>query len=364
MDSKANSIRRSAAPVFVLGSPRSGTTLLYNMLLSAGGFAVYLAESNAFNLLAPHFGDLGRREARQELLRVWLGSKLFRASGLDAGQIESEVLERCRNIGDFLRIVMAEIARAQGMQRWAENSPEGILHLPLIKRLIPDALVIHIIRDGRDVAMSLSNVRYLRPFPWQDRISLTGAGIYWEWIVQQGRSYGRYLAPDYMEVHFEGLVGAPRETLKTIGSFIDHELDYDRIREVGYGSVSKPNTSFGSEPRENFNPVGRWKKGFSPEQLLRFERALGRTLTELGYATATNGTERGMNMEMRATRLMYRTYFEGKLRLKGNPLIRKLRPLTAAHIDATVLAEDHPPELPPQLQMKTVVSPQSPGSSR
>jgi sulfotransferase family protein len=358
LDSKANSSRRSAAPVFVLGSPRSGTTLLYNMLLSSGGFAVYLAESNAFNLLAQHFGDLGRREARQKLLQVWLGSKLFRASGLNAGQIENEVMERCRNIGDFLRIVMGEIARAQGMQRWAENSPEGILHLPLIKRLIPDALVIHIIRDGRDVAMSLSNVRYLRPFPWQDRVTLTGAGIYWEWIVQQGRSYGRPLGPDYMEVHFEDLVAAPRETLKAIGMFIDQELDHDRIREVAYGSVSKPNTSFGSEPRESFNPVGRWKNGFFPEQLLRFERIVGKTLTELGYATATDATQRGMNMEMRLTRWMYRTYFEGKLGLKGHPLVRRLRPLTAAHIDAMAHAEDHPPEL------KKTVSSQSPGSSR
>jgi hypothetical protein len=358
LGTKANSIRRSAAPVFVLGSPRSGTTLLYNMLLSAGGFAVYLAESNAFNLLAPHFGDLGRRAVRQKLLQVWLGSKLFRATGLDAGQIENEVLERCRNIGDFLRIVMEGMTRAQGMQRWAENSPEGILRLPLIKRLIPDALVLHIIRDGRDVAMSLNHVRYLRPFPWQDRISLTGAGIYWEWVVQQGRSHGRQLGPDYMEVHFEELVTAPRETLKAIGSFIDQELDYDRIREVGYGTVSKPNTSFGSEPRESFNPVGRWKKGFSPGQLLRFESMVGKTLTELGYPAATDGPQRDMDMEMRATRLIYRTYFEGKLWLKGNPLVCRLRPLTAAHIDATVLGEDHPPEL------RTAVSSRSPESSR
>jgi len=265
-------------------------------------------------------------------------------------------------MGDFLRIVMGGIARAQGMQRWAENSPEGILHLPLIKRLIPDALVIHIIRDGRDVAMSLSNVKYLHPFPWQERINLTGAGIYWEWMVEHGRRYGRQLGPDYMEVHFEDLIAAPRETLKTIGGFIDHELDHDRIQEVGYGSVSKPNTSFRGESRENFNPVGRWKKGFSPEQLLRFESILGKTLTELGYATATDGAQRGMDMEMRATRSMYRTYFESKLQLKRNPLVRRLRPLTAAHIDATVLGEDHPPELAPP--MKAAVSRQSPETFR
>ena len=50
---------RSRAPVLVVGSPRSGTTLLYDMLLSAGNFAVYLIESNVFSVLRQRFGDLG-----------------------------------------------------------------------------------------------------------------------------------------------------------------------------------------------------------------------------------------------------------------------------------------------------------------
>src|SRR5271168_5264451 len=140
--------QRRMAPVFVLGSPRSGTTLLYDMLLSAGGFAVYLAESNVFNVLGLRFGDFSDRATRQKLVRVWLNTKLFRASGLNPQEIEKQLLDRCHNTGDFLRIVMDEMAREQGMQRWAENSPEAILHLPLIKKLIPNALVIQIIRDG------------------------------------------------------------------------------------------------------------------------------------------------------------------------------------------------------------------------
>lgn len=355
MSAMPNTVRRRLAPVFVLGSPRSGTTLLYDMLLSAGGFAVYLAESNVFNLLAPNFGALEKRENRERLLDVWLGSKLFRASGLAAPQVEKPVLEECHNAGDFLRIVMDGIARAQGVERWAENSPEGILYLPLIKRLIPEALVVHIIRDGRDVAMSLNRVRYLRPLPWQDRISLIGAGIYWEWIVQRGRSYGRELGPDYTEVHFEELLSVPRESLRRVGSFIAHDLDYDRILRVGFGSVRKPNTSF-SEAPESFNPVGRWKKGFTSRQLLRFESIVGRTLTDLGYTLSAPSS--GMDMEMKATRCLYRAYFETKLRLKSQPLTRRLHPLTSARIDAMVLAEDHPAEL------AMSVSPQSSDGGR
>jgi hypothetical protein len=313
------------------------------MLLSAGGFAVYLAESNVFNVLAPHFGDLSKLENRQKLLKVWVGSKLFRASGLDAREIENQVLENCGTAGDFLRIVMDSMARAQGMQRWAENSPEGILHLPLIKKQIPEALVIHIIRDGRDVAMSLNRTRYVHPLPWQERIDLTGCGIYWEWILEQGRRHGCGLDSDYMEVHFEELVSEPRNLLKKIGAFVDHQLDYDRILEVGYGSVSKPNTSFRKESQEQFNPVGRWRTGFTPDQLLRFESVVGKTLTNCGYALATNAS--GMNLEMRATRWFYRTYFESKLWLKSQPLTRRLHPLTAERLDAFVLAQDHPPEL-------------------
>jgi hypothetical protein len=352
-----NSQSRNTAPVIVLGSARSGTTLFYNMLLSAGGFAVYLAESNVFNLLAPRFGNLEGRANRERLLRVWLGSQLFRASGLDARKIEREILEQCHNAGDFLRIVMEAITRQQGMQRWAENSVEGNLHLPEIKRLIPNALIIHMIRDGRDVAMSLHRSTWVQ-VPWQKYISLEGAGIYWEWVVQRACRYGRQLGNDYLEVHFEDLISAPRETLETVGAFLDHELDYDRIRQIGYGSVSKPNTSFRSELRDKFNPIGRWKKGFSPSQLLRFESMVGPTLLEHGYALANDAQPPAMNWEMKTTRQVYRTLFESKLRLKNSSLVCRLRPLTATHIDAITQAEDHPPDV------RTVDSPQSLGNSR
>src|SRR5713226_65909 len=73
--------RDTKAPVFVLGCPRSGTTVLYHMLLSAGGFAVYRAESNVFNLLVPRFGDLRSEKNRRRLLDYWLRSKLFHVSG-------------------------------------------------------------------------------------------------------------------------------------------------------------------------------------------------------------------------------------------------------------------------------------------
>jgi hypothetical protein len=306
---------RSRAPVFVLGCGRSGTTLLYHMLLSSGNFAIYRTESNVINLLEPRFGDLSMGWNRRRLLKAWYQSRLYTLSGLEKESLEARLDAECRNGGDFLRIIMEEMARQQGVQRWAECTPEHLLYLERIKETIPNALIIHIIRDARDVALSMNQHFWIRPFRWHRSERLLVNGLYWEWIVQRGRHYGREISADYTEVHFEELVKDPRETLARLGKFIDHDLDYERIQKVGIGSVSQPNTSF--ERDANFNPVGRWKEKFPPEQLGRFEALIGATLEELGYPLVSKGSEVTDAAELKRMRKVYRAYFDSKLWLKS-----------------------------------------------
>jgi hypothetical protein len=308
---------RSRAPVFVLGCGRSGTTLLYHMLLSAGGFAVYRAESNAINLLEPRFGNLSLKRNRERLMDAWLASKLFERSELDAVAIREKVMAECRNGGDFLRIVMEEIARNQHVERWAECTPEHLLHLPRIKQTIPEALIIHIIRDGRDVALSNAKVGYVRRAWWDRSPEVLACGLYWEWIVRKGRADGSKLGADYTEVRFEDLISHPRQVLARLGAFIEQELDYDRIRTVGIGSVSEPNTSFQEDSESEFNPIGRWEKSFSPELLATFEGLVGRLLQELGYKLGTAEGADPTRSELRRMRALYRAYFDSKLWLKA-----------------------------------------------
>jgi hypothetical protein len=377
LEARANvpSKSRTTAPVFVVGSPRSGTTLFYDMLLSSGGFAVYLAESNVLNLLGPHFGNLRTRADREKLLSIWLECKLFRATGLDKNEIASAVLDHCHNAGDFLRTVMEAIARRQGMHRWAENGVEA--HIPTIKAAIPDALIVHMIRDGRDVASSLHKARWVRTLPWKSHISPIGGGVYWEWVVERTCKHGRALGDDYLEVHFEDLITRPQETLATVGKFLDHELNYERISEVGYGSVSRPNTSFSAElkAKKTFSPIGRWKKEFSAEQLSCFEGMFGTALIAQGYSLASEGASEGANegkplsmtLGMRATRQLYRTIFETKPRMKHLSVARWLRPLTPEYLDAITQAEDHPPEVrtsAAKMEAPTLASHDSPGTLR
>jgi hypothetical protein len=331
--------QRKESPVFVVGCARSGTTLLYNMLLSSGGFAVYLAEANVFNLLLPRFGDASVRANREKLVDVWLQSKLFRATFLNAEEIRTKLLSQCTNGGDFLRIVMGEMARAQGVGRWAEQTPGELLHILAIKKYVPDALFIHVIRDGRDVALSLDARpnAWIRPFSWGRKDSLAIAGMFWEWIVKRGRRLGRQLHGDYLEVHFEALQEDAPGTLAKIADFIQHDLDYERILRVGIGSVSKPNTSFQGEEG---GPVGRWKRKITPERLALFEALVGSTLKELGYPLVTSGVSPNRLQTLRL-RAFYQAYFEAKFWFKNSALGRAyLGPLSGRQIDNTVVAVD------------------------
>jgi hypothetical protein len=329
---------RNNAPVFVVGCPRSGTTLLYNMLLSSGDFAVYLAESNVFNLLAPRFGDLRVDANREKLTDAWLQSKLFRASFLDEKEIQEKLASECRGAGDFLRIVMGEMVKAQGVRRWADNSPEELLHARAIKNTLPDALFVHMIRDGRDVALSLDARphKWVRPFFWDRPDSLLVTGLFWEWMVQGGRKECSSLGGDSIEVRFEDLQSDTRGTLEKIGDFIEHDLDYEHILKVGIGSVSEPNTSFKGD---SGNPAGRWKKKMNPETLLRFERLVGTTLQSLGYELANEGGARSLaEGRMKA---LYGAYFDAKFWFKNSELGRLyLGPMSGQQIDDTVIATD------------------------
>ena len=323
--SKAKIRPRNEAPVFVIGCGRSGTTLLYHMVLSAGNFAVYRTESNAINLLEPRFGDLSVRRNKERLMDAWLDSKLFQVSGLDADAIRKKVIDQVTNGGDFLRVVMEEIAHNQGVQRWADCTPEHLLHLHRIKETIPDALIIHIIRDGRDVALSTEKLGYIRPAAWDKKPPVMVAGLYWEWMVNKGRTDGAKLGNDYIEVRFENLISDPPKTLAKLGKFIEHDLDYERIQKVGIGSVSDPNTSFkGNGDSKAFSPVGRWKKSFSPENLEVFEGLVGGTLKDLGYPLATTDDKKLNRADLKRFRAAYNKYFDSKLFLKSKTPLGKL----------------------------------------
>ncbi|MGA7291960.1 MAG: sulfotransferase [Terriglobales bacterium] len=327
---------RKHAPVFVMGCHRSGTNLLYDMLLSSGGFAIYRGFLPIYKILIPRFGSMGNRANRENILATWLRSKGFRRTGLDAHQLSARILNECRSGGDFIRIVMNTIAENQQVQRWAVYDPDNVLHVERVKRDIPNALFVHIIRDGRDIALSLKKMGGFTPLPWDrgQTDSLVATSLYWKWMVHQGRAHGRKFPADYIEIRYEDLVTSPHETLGRLGIFLDHDLEYDRIQRTGLGRLSETNSSFREEGgRGKLNPLGRWKERLAQTDVAAIEGTVGDCLEENGYELSLPESERHCGMRQLGMRRMYPAFLGGKLWLKLHTPVGRLANMSALELE-------------------------------
>lgn len=324
---------RSHAPVFVVGSARSGNTLLYHTLLSSGGFANYRGEPAVFDLIGPKFGSLAFRRNRVHLLKAWLRSKMYRVSGLEQDSIRDMIVNGCRSLGDFLRILMGEVARSQGLNRWAVWGPDNLLYMTSIKAEVPDALFIHVIRDGRNVAASIYREGWIAPFPWDRKQGLLAAALHWKWKVERGILGGRHLGADYIEVHFEDLVADPQDTLARISSFIAQDLDASQIRQRAVGTLAAPNSTFQEEVRINsFQPVERWRNILSATELKTLESSIGPLLQGLGYALEGGGIAQPRFQQCLAQAL-YPRYFEAKQWLKLHTVLGRMTSVERLHLN-------------------------------
>lgn len=326
-----------------MGCHRSGTNLLYDMLLSSGGFAIYRGYLPIYKVLIPRYGQMSKSANREKIAATWLRSKGFRRTGLEAAQLSARIVDECETGGDFIRVVMGSVAEQQKAGRWAVYDPDNVLHAERVKKDIPNALFVHIIRDGRDIALSLKKMGGFAPLPWDrsETNSLVATALYWEWMVRRGRAAGRLFPADYIEIRYEDLVTNPRETLSKLGSFIDHDLDYDQIQRASLGRLSETNSSFREEGgKEKINPLGRWKERLSAANIAAIEGAVGEWLEENGYPLSLPASERQRSFRCSWMRSIYPAFLGSKLWLKLHTPVGRFAKLTALEL------EDAPAKLP------------------
>jgi len=328
-----------ADPIFVVGSPRSGTTLLYHMLVSTGAFLDYRAETHFFDLFLPRYGDPRSARRREALADAWLGSSYHARTGLEDPQLRGQLLERGTTPGRFLAFIMAQAADAQSRPRWADCTPAHVRHMDSIKREIPSARFLHIVRDGRDVALSLAPRGWARPLPWDRRNLELVAAWAWQYDVEIGRRLGAKLGRNaYHEVRFEELVRDTGSTLEGLSDFVETPLGLAALQRAPVGSVVQPNTSF-QDAGGDFDPVGRWKTHMDRSDLEKIEATVGATLRACGYSTTT---DRRAGLPLRARHQVAKQAEGLRAFLKNRtPLARLvIDPLTAA--PPLTLPEDPP----------------------
>src|SRR5215470_8844570 len=150
-------------PIFVLGCPRSGTTLLQLMLHAHPRIAI--PPETRFLLPAYErrgsFGDLADPAARERLADFVTGpGGRFAELGLDADEVRRRIVAAPGTLGSALGAVLAAYAARHGKARWGDKRPAYALHAGVLLRLFPDAQFLHLVRDGRDCVASLQRM------PW------------------------------------------------------------------------------------------------------------------------------------------------------------------------------------------------------
>src|SRR5262249_37187128 len=125
----------------------------------------------------------------------------------------------------FVSRLFDHYSRVRGKPWVGDKTPNYVRQIPVLHRLWPRAKFVHLIRDGRDVCLSLLDwkrkaARMAELFPTWEEDPVTTAALCWERDVGQGREQGRLLGPEfYYEIRYESLVTRPAEEVQGLCSF-------------------------------------------------------------------------------------------------------------------------------------------------
>lgn len=286
----ATGVSNGTRPIFVVGVHRSGTTLLRYMLNSSP--RIYIPPESDF--IPRFFGrrpdaDLNHGEC-QRLLNIIFGKYRFVKEWQGAPPPAVELIpdlaagsDQKTTPGAFLRALYSAYARQVGAIRWGDKTPIYTSYVALVRRILPDAQFVHIIRDGRDVALSMLDKWGEREF----HVDIYYAARTWKRRIRQAQAAGRQIgSAAYYELRYEALVAEPEAELRKICSFLDEpyvpemarpqRLARTRIREGDFhAAVRQPPSTLRTE---------RWKDEMAATDQQLFERVAGDQLAELGYA--------------------------------------------------------------------------------
>lgn len=280
---------------FVVGVARSGTTLLRLMLDAHPELAI----PHETHFLKAVLGEplRGADTTRERFFELLTGFPTWEDLKTPAELFREELLRvEPFDVRDGVRAFYRLYARTRGKARWGDKTPTYSWHIRDLHEMLPEARFVHILRDGRDVAVSL------RPLWFSPGESMETLADYWVRQIADARAQGLG-QPFYLEVRYEDLIADPVRELRRICGFLDlpydagmlayHQTARRRLEEAetrrghdGGVIITKEERlhiqRFTSQPPER-SRVGRWKAELTPEQVAAYESVAGGLLEELGY---------------------------------------------------------------------------------
>lgn len=287
---------------FVVGVMRSGTTLLRLMLDAHPDLAIP-SETRFFPALMPFINK--DQIDPQEIINTLTSVNTWPDFELNENNLLKKMQEKSVNdAASALRVFYELYAARFKKNRWGDKTPYYCLHMDQLSLLFPEARFIHIIRDGRDVALSTKGL-------WFDLgKTIEETAVNWANRIRQTRQLAQ-LVPYYMELRYEDLIAEPEITLRKICKFIHlpyhpamleyHQTANKRLDEFKSRYTENGELTVSKEQRKaafklaNTPPqksrIERWRKELTSEQIEQFESIAGTLLNELNY-TLLSGTKK------------------------------------------------------------------------
>jgi hypothetical protein len=236
-------------------------------------------------LAARHPGPIVVGEFVDDLARVGT----LRDWGVDAEGVEPR-LEEGMPSGAAIAAVYETYAADRGKERWGDKTPMYMQYLPLLERLFPDALFVHLVRDGRDAAISFLAMKPgIVTRTWAHPRSVADFACQWRSEVEAASLLGARVGPDrYREIRYETLVSGPERELRGVCTFARLTYEPNMLRYAEDIDVSdKPHQQRLKQPPTP--GVRNWRKDMTPQDAAAFEEVAGASLARLGYPLMAGG---------------------------------------------------------------------------
>jgi Sulfotransferase family len=279
--------------VFIVGCPRSGTTLLQRMVDAHPHIAIIFETHWIPRWFEKRRGVTPEGCVTPELVDKLLKDRRFKKNlrigrkDLDRLISSSEPVSYSSFVTGFFDLH----GHAQSKPLVGDKTPAYVRRMPTLHALFPKTRFVHIIRDGRDVCQSITNWRKAdeaagRFATWEeDPVSTTA--LWWKWNVTLGREDGAPLGSDlYHEVRYEALVSEPANECEKLCSFLDLPYDDAMLRFHEGRERVEPGRSAKSAWLRVTPGLRDWRTQMCTGDVERFEAAAGDLLEELGYERA------------------------------------------------------------------------------
>jgi Sulfotransferase family len=308
--------------LFLVGCPRSGTTLLYRLLDAHPDLALVHETLWIPQLWERRTGISDDGAVTPELVPALLAERRFERLGISAAELRDIVAGNGRvTYPAFVTAVFDQYAAAQGKPLAGDKTPGYVRSMPTLHSLWPHARFVHLIRDGRDVCLSALGWKkagkVFRDFAtWKDE-PVTTAALWWERCVRLGQEAGRRLpTPLYHEVRYEELVSEPEDVCRELCRFLGLAFEGSMLRFHEGKTRDGPELTSKRRWLPPTEGMRDWRRELPGEGLREFEAAAGDLLEGLGYERGASRLD--PDLVARARELRHR--FAAEVTARGRPL--------------------------------------------